>query len=126
LTHGDPVAENLAVENGQLVLFDWNAAGRRPGLWDIAWFVSVNVARLPVSRARVLEVYRAERARLGALPATGAAWERELTLCLFATALWSLWQKTFGLEHPDPAVRRREQAELDFWCAAVIDGQRLL
>jgi hypothetical protein len=126
LSHGDPVAENLALDGDTLILFDWNAAGRRPGLWDVAWFVSVNVARLPVRREQALELYRAERARLGELPAGGPAWERELALCLFAAAMWSLWQKTFGLEHPNPVVRQREQAELDFWCAAVLNGQRWL
>jgi hypothetical protein len=128
LAHADLKAGNCAFDYAldQLVLLDWGNSGRWPGALDLAWSLSVNAAKLPHGRADLLERYRAERERLGVLPASGAAWERELALGLLGGALLSCALKIPGLEHPDPAVRERERAELDFWTEAALAGARLL
>jgi hypothetical protein len=128
LAHADLKAGNFAFEHahGQLILLDWGNSGRWPGALDLAWCLSVNAAKLPHGRADLLERYRVERGRLGVLPASGAAWERELALGLLGGALLSCALKIPGLDHPDPATRQRERAELEFWSAAALAGARLL
>jgi hypothetical protein len=128
LAHADLKAGNLAFDDahGLLILLDWGLSGRWPGALDLAWSLSVNAAKLPRGRADLLERYRVERERLGVLPASGAAWERELALGLLGGALLSCALKIPGLDHPDPAVRERERAELEFWTNAALAGARLL
>jgi hypothetical protein len=128
LAHADLKAGNLAFDHahGLLILLDWGLSGRWPGALDLAWSLSVNAAKLPRGRADLLERYRVERERLGVLPASGPAWERELALGLLGGALMSCALKIAGLDHPDPAVRERERAELEFWTNAALAGARLL
>ena len=128
LAHADLKAGNPAFDHAhnQLILLDWGNSGRWPGALDLAWSLSVNAAKLPHGRADLLERYRVERERLGVLPASGPAWERELALGLLGGALMSCALKIAGLDHPDPAVRERERAELDFWTGAALAGARLL
>jgi hypothetical protein len=126
LTHSDAKAGNFAFAPGQLILLDWAAANRGFGALELAWFLTVNAAKLPRGRDDAIARYRAARQRHGVLPARGPEWERELALGLLGGALLAAWQKVFGLESPDPAVRAREQAELDFWTGAAVAGARLL
>ena len=130
LAHADLKAGNFAFDVGneprQLILLDWALAGRWPGVLDLAWCLSVNAAKLPHGRADLLERYRSERERLGVLPASGAAWEQELALGLLGGALLSCALKIPGLDSPDPVIRDRERAELEFWTSAALAGGQLL
>jgi hypothetical protein len=128
LGHADLKAGNFAFDlvREQLILLDWGNAGRWPGALDLAWCLSVNAAKLPHGRADLLERYRAERERLGVLPASREAWERELALGLLGGALLSCALKVPGLDSPDPSARDRERAELEFWTSAALAGGRLL
>lgn len=51
--------------------------------------------------------------RLAAGPAYD---EASMQLSLLAGLVWLGWNKALdAVEHPDPAVRRRERADLDWW-----------
>jgi hypothetical protein len=111
LVHGDTKATNLAFEDNDqtLSLLDWSTTTRGPGALDPAWFVCINAGRLPVTKAAALELYRAERARLGALPADGDAWERELALALLTSTMRLGWQKALRAQSDG------DTSEVRFW-----------
>jgi hypothetical protein len=126
LLHGDVKAANVAFEDGRVLLLDWGLALRGPGALDLGLFLAVNSAKLPMERDATIELYRAERERLGRLPATGELWERELALGLLAGTMRLGWAKALGAESADPVIRQREQAELTFWARSALAAQRWL
>ncbi|MDQ3548489.1 MAG: aminoglycoside phosphotransferase family protein, partial [Chloroflexota bacterium] len=124
--HGDAKVGNLAFSGEQVMLLDWSQTLRAPGGLDLGWYLAVNSARLPVSRAAAIEVYRAAREEHGRLPTAGEQWERELALSLLAGTLRLGWAKALGASSDDPAKRARERAELDYWADAALAAQRWL
>ena len=120
LVHGDTKATNLAFEGQTLSLLDWSTTTVGPGALDPAWFVCINAARLPIMQTDVLELYRAERARLGTLPANGAAWQRELALALLTSTMRLGWLKALH------AQRDGDLAEVTYWAEAALAARQWL
>ena len=107
LTHGDLATVNMAFVADDLVLLDWMPCAS-PGALDIARFVAGCSSVVDLSREQVLAAYR-----LAAGPAYD---EASMQLSLLAGLVWLGWNKALdAVEHPDPAVRRRERADLDWW-----------
>jgi len=121
VVHADAKVGNLGFDGERLILLDWSQTLRGPGALDLGWYLAVNSARLPIPRDEAIDIYRAERERLGRLPASGAAWERELALGLLAGTLRLGWAKALGAASDDPGTRSRERAELAFWADAALD-----
>jgi len=108
LAHGDLATVNMAVEGDTLVLIDWAMPTAGPGGLDVARFLAGCASVVDLTREEVLAAYRE-----AAGPAYDARCER---LSLLAATLWLGWNKALdAVEHPDPVVRARERADLDWW-----------
>ncbi|HEU5003990.1 MAG TPA: phosphotransferase [Actinomycetota bacterium] len=104
LVHGDWKAGNLGEQpDGRTVLLDW---GELPGeaspLADLAWYLSINAARLPESKLDTAAAYRQELERCGV--ATAPWWEDAFAVEMLATTMQLGWNKALG-----------DQAEMDWW-----------
>ena len=116
LVHGDLAVVNMAIEDDQLTLLDWSMPMAAPGALDLTRFVAGCASVVEVSREQMLEDYRV---------AAGTAYdETALRLALLSGLVWLGWNKALdAAEHPDPAIREREQQDLDWW---VEQGRRTL
>jgi hypothetical protein len=92
IAHGEATPTQLAVDNERVTLLGWGQALRAPGAIDFGTFLVGSAGRLPLHREEAIEVYRAERERLGRLPASGERWDHELALGLVAGLLRYGWQ----------------------------------
>jgi Ser/Thr protein kinase RdoA (MazF antagonist) len=126
LVHGDVKSTNLAVVDDRLILLDWSTTTRGPGALDLAWFLCINAGKLPVPKGEAIELYRAERERLGVFTATGDAWERELALALLTSTMRLGWMKALGATSGDPARAARDRTEVAYWAAAALAARDLL
>ena len=108
LTHGDLATVNMAFEGDELVLIDWAVPTAAPGSLDVARFIVGCSSVVEASREDLLAAY--ERA-------AGPAYdERSMRLSLLSGLVWLGWNKALDVaENPDPAIREREQADLDWW-----------
>lgn len=126
LVHGDVKAANFAVEDGTLVLFDWSTTTAGPGALDLAWYLCMNAHKLPCSKTEVIELYRAERARTGILPATGAEWERELALALLTSPMRLGWLRAYSAKHGTGERAERDRREIAYWAERALAARDLL
>ena len=95
LVHGNWKLGNLGTDaEGRTVLIDWENPGRGAGCGDLAWYLAINSARLPCSRERTIDAYRAALETRGV--STDGWWERQLALGLLAGMVWFGWEKAFG------------------------------
>jgi hypothetical protein len=129
VVHGDWKLGNLGIhrETDQVILLDWAVVGPAPGPVDLAWYLAVNCARLPVSKEATIDLYRSRiEARTGAkIP--DESWTRQLELSLLGGFLELGWPKAYGALHADAeSVRARERAELEWWSDWVRRGARWL
>ncbi|HRD63754.1 MAG TPA: hypothetical protein PLZ93_14605 [Nocardioides sp.] len=99
--------------DGRTVLLDWAYPGEAPPCWDLTWYLALNRARLPESKEATITRYRRRLEAHGV--ATDEWWERQLGLCLVGMAAVFAWEKAVG-----------DQAELDWWERAALDGARWL
>ena len=108
LTHGDLATVNMAFEGDDLVLIDWAMPTAAPGSLDVARFIVGCSSVVEASRENLLAAY--ERA-------AGPAYdERSMRLSLLSGLVWLGWNKALDVaENPDPAIREREKADLDWW-----------
>lgn len=108
LAHGDLATVNMAFEGDDLILLDWAMPTAAPGALDIARFIAGCSSVVATSREGVLASY----AR-----AAGPAYDdRSMRLALLAGLVWLGWNKALdAVEHPDPATRERERADLEWW-----------
>ena len=108
LIHGDLATVNMAFEGDDLVLLDWAMPTAAPGALDVARFLA--------GCASVVDAEPRGAAR-GVPRAAGPAYdERSMRLALLAALVWLGWNKALdAAEHPDPAIRDREKADLDWW-----------
>ena len=108
MTHGDLATVNMAFEDDTLVLLDWAMPTSAPGALDVARFLAGCASVVDLSRDEVLEAYRR---------AAGPAYDaRSTELALLAGLVWLGWNKALdAVEHPDPTIRARERADLDWW-----------
>lgn len=92
LVHGDWKAGNLGTApDGRTILLDWAVPGQAPGLVDLAWYLAVNAARLPESKADTIARYRAALAARGV--ETEPWWETQLALALVVGFVQLGWNK---------------------------------
>jgi hypothetical protein len=108
LAHGDLATVNMAFDGDTLVLLDWAMPCAAPGVLDVARFVAGCSSVVEPSREGVLATYAG---------AAGPAYDETATrLALLAALAWLGWNKALDVvDHPDPAVRARERADLDWW-----------
>jgi Phosphotransferase enzyme family len=108
LVHGDLATVNMAVETDQLTLIDWGMPAVAPGAVDVARFVAGCSSVVELSREEILAAYRA---------ACGPSYdERAMRLALLSALAWLGWNKALdSVEHPEPATRAREKADLGWW-----------
>jgi thiamine kinase-like enzyme len=108
LLHADCATVNMAFEGDDLVLLDWALTTIGPGALDVARFVAGCSSVVGLSREEMLAAY--ERA---AGPAYDA---RSMDAALLAGLVWLGWNKALdAADNPDPAIREREAADLDWW-----------
>jgi hypothetical protein len=111
LVHGDLATVNMALDGDDLVLIDWSMATAGPGAVDIARFVAGCSSVVDATRADLIGWYRAA--------AGPACDDRTMHLGLLSAMVWLGWNKALdAVEHPDPATRNRERADLDWWVRA--------
>jgi len=110
--HGDWKMGNLGLhDDGRVILLDWAYPGSGPVLWDLAWYLALNAARLPVPKEAAIESLRAALERRGV---TTAGWfELQLDLCLLGMTACFGWEKAVG-----------DDAELRWWEEHALRGAR--
>ena len=100
---GDWKMGNLGVhDDGRTVLLDWAYPGSGPVLWDLAWYLALNAARLPISKEDTVVALRDALERRGI--ATADWFETQLDLCLLGMVACFGWEKAMG-----------DAAELKWW-----------
>jgi hypothetical protein len=99
--------------DGRTVLLDWAYPGEAAPCWDLTWYLALNRARLPESKEATIARYR-ERLEAHGVD-TGDWWDRQLGLSIVGMAAVIGWEKAVG-----------DQAELDWWESAALDGARWL
>jgi hypothetical protein len=99
--------------DGRTVLLDWAYPGEAAPCWDLTWYLALNRARLPESKEATVARYR-ERLECHGVD-TGDWWDRQLGLSLVGMAAVFAWEKAVG-----------DQAELEWWERAALDGARWL
>ena len=110
--HGDWKLGNLGSHpDGRTVLVDWSIPGSGPPLAELAHYLALNNARLPVGHTKddAIAAYRASLERHGI--DTEPWFERQLALCLLGVMLQLGWEKSFD-----------EQGDERAWWAARVDA----
>lgn len=108
LCHGDLATVNMAFERDELVLLDWAMPTAAPGALDITRLLAGCSSVLEPSRDDVIAAYA---------EAAGPAYdEAAMGLSVLAALVWLGWNKALDAHtHPEPSVRIRERADLDWW-----------
>ncbi len=138
LVHGDYKLANLGswppsqplpheTEEGlRTIMLDWQDATFGPPLLDLAYFLAISSARLPVSKEEAIQIYRDALAGHGYTYANGG-WLRDLEVGLLAGGAMRLgWQKALGTQSEDRAARTRGNEELWWWSEQIIRAGRWL
>jgi Phosphotransferase enzyme family len=107
--HGDWKLGNLGVAPGRTVLLDWTYPGIGPIAHDLAWYLSLNQARLPESKEESIGALRGSLETRG-IDTTGW-WETQLELCLLGALVQFGWEKALG-----------DDDELGWWCDRAREG----
>lgn len=98
LVHGNWKLDNLGTDptDGaeRTILLDWETPGRGAGTADLAWYLAINCRRLPISKEKAIDAYRASLERRGI--DTGPWWERQLDLALLGAMVQFGWEKALG------------------------------
>jgi hypothetical protein len=128
IVHGDWKLGNLGLTDGssmrRTVLLDWALVGVAPPAVDLAWYLAVNSARLPVTREATIDTFtRCLRHALGDR-FERAWWEPQLDLALLGAFVQLGWSKILGALQGGPGVREREQDEVRWWSERVLRGAR--
>jgi hypothetical protein len=109
---GDWKMGNLGMHpDGRTILLDWAYPGSGPVLWDLAWYLALNSARLPITKEATIDALRSALEQRGV--ATDGWFELQTDLCLLGMAACFGWEKAVG----DPE-------ELAWWERRAIDGAR--
>ena len=113
--HGNWKFGNLGTDDlGRTVLFDWEEPGRAPGTVDLAWYLALNCARLPISKEMTITAYQA------ALESHGVEvepwFDTAMELALLGALVQFGWEKALG----GPGD------EMDWWTDRAVEAARLL
>jgi thiamine kinase-like enzyme len=114
--HGDWKMSNLGTaEDGRTILLDWAYPGEGPACHELAWYLALNRAKLPVGQTKdsTIDAFRAALERHGV--DTSGWWERQLGLCLLGAVVIFGWEKALG-----------DDDELGWWCDAARAGAAYL
>jgi hypothetical protein len=108
--HGDWKLGNLGTAaDGRTVLIDWTYPGEGPCCYELAWYLAVNRARMPISKQDTIERFRASLERNGI--DTAGWFDRQLALSLLAGLVVFGWEKALG-----------DGDELGWWCDRAREG----
>jgi Phosphotransferase enzyme family len=95
--HGDWKMGNLGRHpDGRTILLDWAYPGSGPVLWDLAWYLALNAARLPMEKEATIDAFRDALERRGV--ATADWFDLQLDLCLLGMTACFGWEKAVGAE----------------------------
>jgi hypothetical protein len=114
--HGDWKFGNLGhAADGRTVLLDWAFVGEGYACHELAWYLALNRARLPVGHTKesTIEDFRAALERHGVV--TDLWFDRQLELCLLGALAEFGWEKALG-----------DEVELHWWCERARSGADLL
>ena len=112
--HGDWKLGNVGTaRDGRTVLIDWTYPGMAPVGHDLAWYLSLNRARLPQSKEDAIAALRASLEGYGI--ETDPWWDRQLAVCLLGALVEFGWEKALG-----------DDAELGWWCDRAREGAAFL
>lgn len=114
--HGDWKFGNLGhATDGRTVLLDWAYVGEGYACHELAWYLALNRARLPLGHTKesTIDDFRAALERHGV--ATGDWFDRQLGLCLLGALAQFGWEKALG-----------DDTELGWWCEWARAGAALL
>lgn len=125
--HGDWKLGNLGIVPEKLpkiILLDWTFVTAAPPAVDLAWYIGINAARLPITKEQAIEIYRYSLAqRLGDKFAAGW-WQPQLELALLGGCLLLAWSKALGAQQgATTAIRAQEQADLEWWAEQARRGK---
>ena len=110
LVHGDLATVNLALMQDRVVMLDWSMCVEAPAALDLTRFLAGCASVIDATREQVIADFREL-----AGPADD---EAALRLAMLSALVWLGWNKALdAAEHPYPAIREREQADLDWWVA---------
>ena len=107
--HGDWKLGNLGVAPGRTVLLDWTYPGVGPIAHDLAWYLSLNRARLPESKEDSIGALR-DSLEVRGIDTTGW-WDAQVELCLLGALVQFGWEKALGADD-----------ELGWWCDRAREG----
>jgi hypothetical protein len=99
--------------DGRTILVDQAYPGEAPPCLDLAWHLALNRARIPISKEATIAHYRDRLEHHGV--DTTDWFDRQLGLTLLGMSALFAWEKALG-----------DQAELDWWEQAALDGARWL
>lgn len=110
LLHGDAWFVNAALEPDRVTLIDWAIATWAPPALECTTFMVGAMSNVEASHDEILDDFR---------ELSGDAHDEvALRLAFLATLCDFGWNKALdAAEHPDPAKRSAEAAELAWWCA---------
>ncbi len=108
LIHGDLATVNLAFEPDRVTLIDWGMPAAAPAAVDVARLLVGCASVIDATREQVIDDFR---------ELAGAAYdEQAMRLALLTSLVWLGWNKALdAADHPDPVIRARERADLDWW-----------
>ncbi len=107
--HGDWKLGNLGACGDRTVLLDWTYPGIGPAAHDLAWYLSLNRARMPEPKEAAIEAFRVALTDCGIT--TDPWWEAQLALCLLGALVQFGWEKALG-----------DDDELGWWCDRAREG----
>jgi hypothetical protein len=130
LVHHDWKLGNMGVMHDQpeprTILLDWAQLGLAPPACDLAWYLAVNSARLPVTKEEAIDLYKGYLSTAIGSAFTPDWWEPQLALALLGGFVLLGWPKTMGAVQGDLPTRKREQAEIEWWSEWIRRGAKLL
>jgi hypothetical protein len=130
LVHHDWKLGNLGITTDQpeprTILLDWAQPGLAPPACDLAWYLAVNSARLPVSKEVSIDLYKNHLSAAIGSSFSKVWWEPQLALALLGGFILLGWPKLLGAANGDPITQKRERAELRWWSEWVRRGAALI
>jgi hypothetical protein len=111
--HGDWKLGNVGIDGDRTILLDWTYPGVGPAAHDLAWYLSLNRARLPEPKEDAIEATRRSLEAHGV--DTRGWWEAQVGLCLLGALVQFGWEKALG-----------DADELGWWCDRAREGARWL
>ena len=128
--HGDWKMGNLGIHQEpqrRVIVLDWAVVGPAPPAVELGWYLSVNCARLPVSKEATTECYKQALVRRLGSRFDEEWWRPQLELALLGAFIQVGWPKAYNAVHAeDHAQRTRERDELAWWSDRAREGANWL